>query len=543
LAKIVDKARLLNIHQILRFYYITDADAPLFSTLRQVETAIAAGATVVQYRNKSFSLKDMAEVEAVRKVCNTHNVPFIVNDHILLAKAVNADGVHLGQADDAGTLARRVLGPDAIIGISVSTPEELAKTDLSCCDYVGCGPVFATATKPDAHPVVGLAGLKTVVEKSPVPVVAIGGIDALNARSCFECGAAGVSVISCISRAEDPKAGAEALAKVCGCSHRPLVSGWNDEFGLIEKILALCPDSGGAVRVPPGDDAALLSPIQNPVITTDTQKEGVHFRRDWQAPDEIGQKAVAITFSDLAASYARPLALFVNLSVPSHMPDRDIEAIYQGISAGIKEYGGVLGGGNISSGSAFSMDLFAIGDGHPDIFPLRANARPGDGLYVTGPLGLARAGLDCLRKKEDRFPDLIRAFKYPKARFDAADVLASFGVACVMDISDGLAGDAVHIAAASVVSITFDSSLFHITPALKDYSAVCGVDPAWMMLAGGEDYQLLFACRPETFARIQSLIPEAFAVGHCGLFSGQFITNLPGDVMSYQHGGGNKPYL
>lgn len=389
----------MNLQKTLRFYYITDSEAPLLSPLRQVEIAIAAGATLVQYRNKAFELKDLPEVEAVRKVCRTHSVPFVVNDHILLAKAVDADGVHLGQDDDAGALARSVLGPDAIIGISVSTLDELGKTDLTDCDYIGCGPVFATATKPDAHPVIDLSGLKAVAEKSPVPVVAIGGINAGNARSCFEAGVAGVAVISCISRAFDPQAGAAALATVCGCVPRQLVSGWSDEFGLIEKLLALCPvveASGAAIRVPPGDDSALLSGVRNPVITTDTQKEGVHFRRDWQTLAEIGQKAVAVTFSDLAASYARPLALFVNLTIPPYMPDFDIEELYRGINAGLKDYGAALGGGNISSGPALSIDLFAMGEGHPDIFPLRAAARPGMGLYVTGPLGLARAGLDAL---------------------------------------------------------------------------------------------------------------------------------------------------
>jgi thiamine-monophosphate kinase len=529
----------LNLQKILRFYYITDPEAPLLSPLRQVEIAVAAGATMVQYRNKSFGLKALPEVEAVRKVCRTHNVPFIVNDHILLAKAVNADGVHLGQADDASALARRLLGPEAIIGISVSTLGELGKTDLTDCDYIGCGPVFATATKPDAHPVIGTSGLKAVVEKSPVPVVAIGGIDAKNARKCFEAGADGVSVISCISRAIDPQAGASALAEACGCVPRHRASGWNDEFGLIDKLLRTCTGdkaTGAAIRVRPGDDAALLTAIRNPVITTDTQKEGVHFRRDWQTLSEIGQKAVAVTFSDLAASYARPLALFVNLTIPPYMPDSDIEELYRGIGEGLGIYGAALGGGNISSGPAFSIDLFAIGEGHPNIFPLRANSRPGDGLYVTGPLGLARAGLDALQKNDHHFPNLIQSFIHPKARFDAAEILAGMGVVCAMDISDGLAGDAAHIASASGVSIFFDVSLFNIDPSLRDYCADCGGDPVRMMLAGGEDYQLLFACNPETFARIQPLLPEAFAVGRCEAFCGKYLVNLPEDVRSYQHG-------
>lgn len=529
----------MNLHQTLRLYFITDPESPSCPLLRQVEIAVTAGATMVQYRNKAFSLKDVSEVEAARRVCRTHGVPFIVNDHILLAKAVDADGVHLGQADEAGALARRMLGPDAIIGISASTLDELAKTDLSACDYIGCGPVFATATKPDAHPVIGLDGLKAVVESSPVPVVAIGGINAGNARRCLEAGAAGVSVITCISRAPDPRTAAETLARACGCFPRPLMTGWHDEFGLIDKLLQCGKGSqtaNHALRVPPGDDAALLAGVQNPVVTTDTQTEGVHFRRDWQTLAEIGQKAVTVTFSDLAASYARPLALFVNLSLPPHIPDADVEELYRGIGRGLEIYGAALGGGNIASGPVFSMDLFAIGEGYPELFPRRASARTGDGLYVTGPLGLARAGLDGLKTQDDRFPDLIQAFKYPKARFDAANILADAGVACVMDISDGLAGDAAHIAAASGVSVVFDLCALKIDDTLRQYCAEHGLDPVRMTLAGGEDYELLFACQPDTFARVHSLLPEAFAVGRCEAFSGKRLINLPPGVASYQHG-------
>jgi len=117
-----------------------------------------------------------------------------------------------------------------------------------------------------------------------------------------------------------------------------------------------------------------------------------------------------------------------------------IEELYLGIQKALKHYDCALGGGNISKGSRLSLDLFAIGEGRSDLFPTRSAARPGDGLYVTGPLGLARAGLDALIRKDDSARALINRFKMPQARFDAARVLAEHQVACVMDISDGLAG-------------------------------------------------------------------------------------------------------
>lgn len=205
-----------NIRDAVRFYFITDENVEGFSPLDQVRTVIAAGATMIQYRNKSFTLDAFGEVVAICRLCKDEGIFFVVNDNVLLAKAVGADGVHVGQDDDAPILARRVLGPDAIVGVSVSTMAELKRTNVRNCDYIGTGPTFSTGTKADAKPVRGLAGLREIVHHSPVPVVAIGGVGPENGGACFECGAAGLAVISCITRAQNPKVAAAALAHVCG---------------------------------------------------------------------------------------------------------------------------------------------------------------------------------------------------------------------------------------------------------------------------------------------------------------------------------------
>lgn len=204
----------------LRFYFITDDRAPHLAPVDQVAVALAAGATCVQYRNKNFSLDAYDEVVAVRDLCRRHAVPFLVNDHILLARAVAADGVHVGQEDDGPAAARRILGPGAIVGVSVSTRRELAATDLTGCDYIGSGPVFGTRTKADAKAVRGLDGLARIVAATPLPVVAIGGIGPQNAAACLARGAAGVAVISAVSRAPDPLRAARRLAAACGCRPR-----------------------------------------------------------------------------------------------------------------------------------------------------------------------------------------------------------------------------------------------------------------------------------------------------------------------------------
>ncbi|MEW6672315.1 MAG: thiamine-phosphate kinase [Thermodesulfobacteriota bacterium] len=529
-----------DLKKALRFYYITDENAPGRPPLEQVEIAIRAGATIVQYRHKSFTLEFFDEVAAIRHLCKCNGIPFLVNDHILLAQAVSADGVHLGQTDESPVLARRLLGPDAIVGISVSNLAELARTDLAPCDYIGTGPVFATRTKADAKPVCGLGGLAAVVQAAPLPVVAIGGITPQNAAGCFRNGAAGVAAISHISRAENPLENARQLGSVCQCPPpADLSAPWNDEFGLLHKLLKLVPlekNVAAFIKIPPGDDASLLNQLKNPVVTTDTHKEGIHFRLDWQTPREVGRKAVTVTLSDLAASYALPIALFVNLTLPAHVSDGTIEALYQGIRTALNHYQCALGGGNISKGCQLSLDLFAVGEGRDDIFPLRSAARPGYGLYATGPLGLARAGLDALTRKDDSAQDLISRFKLPRARFDAARVLAEHQVPCVIDISDGLAGDAGHIAAASGLSIEFDLSLCLKDPALEAYCAGRNITPEEMILSGGEDYELLFSCPPETFNRIQKFLPAASQVGRCLPFAGKHLLNVPPGIASFQHG-------
>lgn len=209
------KIDMKDVRKRLRFYFITDHGAPQCSMSEQVHIALAAGATIIQYRNKQFDLQAYEELLDIRTACRKHHVPLLINDDVLLAKAVDADGVHLGQGDDTPQLARRILGPQALVGLSVSSVSEMEKSCLDGCDYLGCGPVFPTGTKPDAQPACHLNGLKQVARKALLPVVAIGGINAKNAAACLNQGASGVAVISAITRSPNPKEAARRLAAVC----------------------------------------------------------------------------------------------------------------------------------------------------------------------------------------------------------------------------------------------------------------------------------------------------------------------------------------
>jgi len=313
-----------------------------------------------------------------------------------------------------------------------------------------------------------------------------------------------------------------------------------DEFKLIQKLLASASRSiegeSDFIKVPPGDDACLLSRLNRPVVTTDTHRENIHFSFDWQTPEEIGRKAVSVTLSDLAASYAKPVSLFVNLGIPSPFSEKTAGELYKGIGSGLAEYNCTLGGGNISDSDLLSLDLFAIGEGSADLFPLRSAAKPGDGLYCTGPLGMARAGLDLLKKKDTDFQRLVNRFKFPKPRFDAAKVLLNHGIRCVIDISDGLKGDAMHLAEASNVTIELFIDRENIDSDLAAFCEKYRLEPEDMAIAGGEDYELLFSCSQDLYGKLKKDLPDAYPVGKCLPFTGKHILAPPSKLSSFQHG-------
>jgi thiamine-phosphate pyrophosphorylase len=180
--------------------------------LPTVREAIAGGVNIVQLRDKDASDADLAALAlALRAELLPRGIPLIVNDRPAVARAVGAEGAHIGQEDGGPVAARRLLGPEAILGLSVTRAEEIATVDAAVVDYVGLGPVFATATKADAAAALGLDGFRSVGALLPVPFVAIGGVDAGNAQAIMAAGAAGVAVVSAICAAPDPGAAAAAL--------------------------------------------------------------------------------------------------------------------------------------------------------------------------------------------------------------------------------------------------------------------------------------------------------------------------------------------
>ncbi len=182
-----------------------------------VEAAVRGGATVVQLRAKDLPARAFAALagETARRLAPT-GVPLLVNDRVDIALACGAAGVHLGQDDLPVQDARRILGPGAVIGVSVNTPEEARRAAAEGADYVGAGPAFATSTKDTPLAVLGPDGVARIKRASGVPVVAIGGITAANAASLAAAGADGVAVVSAVLGSPDPERAAADLARAFG---------------------------------------------------------------------------------------------------------------------------------------------------------------------------------------------------------------------------------------------------------------------------------------------------------------------------------------
>lgn len=199
-----------------RLYVITDERLSRGrSHLEVAEAAIRGGADVIQLRDKELSGSRLYKVAlALRKLTRDAQVPFLVNDRLDVALAVDADGVHLGQEDLPASAARKILGPGKILGVSAETVEEARLAEREGADYLGVGPVFeARGTKPDAGTPKGLEQIARIRAESDLPIVAIGGIRAENARQARDAGADAVAVISAVVAADDIEEAARRLKR------------------------------------------------------------------------------------------------------------------------------------------------------------------------------------------------------------------------------------------------------------------------------------------------------------------------------------------
>jgi len=197
----------------LSLYLVTDRSLSLGRDLQWiVKEAVSSGVSIVQLREKNISSRDFVDLGLMlKKELAPLGVPLIINDRVDIALACDADGVHLGQHDMPCDTARRLLGPDKIIGLSVENFEELQEANSLDVDYVAASPVFGTPTKTDTARPWGLDGLEEFVKRSKHPVVGIGGMNVATASPVIAMGAAGVAVVSAIVSAQSPAESARQL--------------------------------------------------------------------------------------------------------------------------------------------------------------------------------------------------------------------------------------------------------------------------------------------------------------------------------------------
>jgi thiamine-monophosphate kinase len=288
-----------------------------------------------------------------------------------------------------------------------------------------------------------------------------------------------------------------------------------DILGLIADLLGRQPVAGD-VRLGVGDDCALLRASGTLAVTTDMLVENVHFSLSYMSLKEIGYRAMAANLSDLAAMGARPRFGLLSLGLSAAPSQSQVQELLQGMLELAGRHGLLLVGGDTVKAPVLTINLCLLGQCETPL--LRSQAREGDIIMVTGPLGLSAAGLACLRQGlEDPFcAPLIAAHKFPAPRLAAGQALAASGLAgAVMDISDGLAMDLNRLARSSRVRAVVEAQRIPLTPELRQAAGRLGQDPLAWALGGGEDFELLFSCHPAREEQVVELLTRCGQVSPC----------------------------
>lgn len=273
------------------------------------------------------------------------------------------------------------------------------------------------------------------------------------------------------------------------------------EASLIAHIAALAALRPG-VAVGIGDDAAVLDGDPAVVLAHDMLVQDVHFRLGTASPADIGHKALAVNLSDVAAMGARPVAALVGLGVPRGLRPGLVEEVYAGMEALAAAWGCTIAGGDTTAASELVLGVTVAGRMAPGAAPvLRSGARPGDLLWVTGPLGASAAGLAVLEGAAAA-PDpavreaLVAAHLRPAPRVREGAALAVAGARAMLDCSDGLAIDASRMAAASGARVVIELDRVPLAPGVASVAAGLGVPADVLAATGGEDYELIVAAPP-----------------------------------------------
>ena len=504
---------------ILKLYLVTDRDLSLGRSLEEVVSeAVAGGVTIVQLREKDASTGEFVELAfRLKEILRPYNVPLIINDRVDVALAVDAEGLHIGQSDMPYEIARKLLGSDKIIGLSVENMDDLLQANKLDVDYVGISPVYGTPTKTDTAEPFGLEGLRRAVELSVHPTVAIGGMNADTIADVMAVGTDGVAVVSAICSAESPKLAAKELKDIiempgqagheCNAELQPIedtesharpdrASINRGEFGFIDMIRQRFNVPVGMMGI--GDDCAVIPAGKSEFIySTDMLMEGVHFLRDVASPEDIGWKSLAVNLSDIAAMGGTPSATFLSIALPKDVQGEWAERFIEGYAELSKRLNvSLLGGDTTSSLRDIAINVGVLGRVPPGKSVKRSGASVGHGIYVTGNLGDSAGGLQAILNNWDKTQEvesLIQSHIKPMPRIEEGQALMNTElIGAMMDISDGIASDLRHIMKASGVGAEVHLDRIPMSYNLKWACEKYGKNAYALAAGGGEDYELLF---------------------------------------------------
>jgi thiamine-monophosphate kinase len=289
------------------------------------------------------------------------------------------------------------------------------------------------------------------------------------------------------------------------------------EFELLEKVRDRLAPAQSRVRVGSGDDAAVTVPGGATATSVDALVEGVHFRRDRATLAQIGRKALGAALSDLAAMGAEPGEAYVVVGIPTDLGEDGCLELVEGIVALAGETGTAVAGGDVTRSPVLTLAITVVGHAAAaEHLVGRGGGQPGDALVLTGELGGAAAGLLLLEDPalaatvpERTAERLRRRQLVPVPRLAAGRALAAAGARSMIDVSDGLGGDATHLARASGARARIDAGALPLANGLAEVAAAAGRDPLELAASGGEDYELLAALPPGRLTEATTRIGEA----------------------------------
>jgi thiamine-monophosphate kinase len=274
------------------------------------------------------------------------------------------------------------------------------------------------------------------------------------------------------------------------------------EFDLLARMRERLPPPGGRLHLGSGDDAAITVPGGATVTSVDAVVDGVHFHRGLATLPQIGHKALATALSDLAAMGAEPGEAYVVLGLPPDLGEEGALELLDGMAALAAKTGTSLAGGDLTRSTRLFLAITVVGHApEPSAFVTRGGARPGDVLVVTGELGAAAAGHQLLTAarciEHSGVCSMHRAARFrarqlePWPRVGAGRALAAAGATAMIDLSDGLGGDAGHLAVGSEVGLRIDAAALPLAEGLTELASAAKFDPLELAVSGGEDYELL----------------------------------------------------